>query len=128
MKENKLTIIINKSASEVFNFGLNPINTPSWVDSIIHEEVDGFPIKEGTIYRHTNPDGEWSEYVVSRFKENEMFELTKKNSAYRVMYTFKPISETQTELNYFERMEEGKLTELFQIKSLEKLKKIVEAQ
>ena len=128
MKENKLTIIINKPISEVFNFCLNPINTPSQVDSITYEEIDGFPIKERTIYKNTNPAGEWSEYVVSEFRENEIFELSKKNSAYKVRYTFKPISKTQTELNYLEWMEEGELIDLFQIKPLEKLKKLIETQ
>jgi hypothetical protein len=128
MKENKLTIVINKPVFEVFNFALNPINTPNWLNPIIYEEVDGFPIREGTIYKNKNSAGEWSEYIISEFKKNEMFELTKKNSHCKVKYTFKPISNTQTELNYFEYMTEGELANMFQIESLKKLKKLIETQ
>lgn len=127
MKENKFSLVINKPLSEVYNFAINPINTPNWADSIIEEVVNEFPIKEGTIYKNMNLDGEWSEFLVSKFKENEIFELTDKNSNYRVRYTFKPISESETELNYFEWMEEGELVRSFQFETLKKLKSIIES-
>ena len=126
MKENKLTIIINKPVAEVFTFGINPINTPDWVESIIQEEVDGFPIKVGSIYKNTSPEGVWSEYTVSKFDENKLFELTDKSSSYKVKYTFTQISENQTELEYLEWMEDGELSSPFPMKSLRKLKELIE--
>lgn len=34
MKENKLTIFINKPVKEVFEYSLESDNVPKWIDSI----------------------------------------------------------------------------------------------
>ncbi|MEI7563640.1 MAG: hypothetical protein WCJ39_08670 [bacterium] len=52
MKENKLTIIINKPINEVFEFSTNPKNTHLWVDSIKEEITNEYPPKMGTIYKN----------------------------------------------------------------------------
>jgi hypothetical protein len=126
MKENKLAITIDKPVAEVFAFGINPINTPAWIDSIVQEEIDGLPIRVGTIYRNKNPEGIWNEYKVSQFEKNTLFELTSLNSSYKVKYTFKAISDTETELEYLEWMEEAELESPFTLESLSKLKEIIE--
>jgi len=52
MKENIISIIINKSIHEVFEFSTNPQNTHLWVDSIKEEMTNEYPPKLGTIYKN----------------------------------------------------------------------------
>jgi uncharacterized protein YndB with AHSA1/START domain len=123
MRENKLKIVINKPASEVFDFYVDPSNTPLWVDSIVKEETNEWPIKLGTIYRNQNKAGTWSEYTVTDLKEDETFELTMKDSNYHVRYTHLP----NNVLEYYEWVDEGELNGPFTQDILEKLKMVVES-
>lgn len=126
MKSKRLVIKINKPVSKVFEFVTNPINTPKWVESITAEETNETPPRQGTIYRNQNRAGEWSEYEMTKFEQNKMFILSNRRNAYHVEYTLIPIDANTTELEYYEWVDEGNLTEPFTMGTLEKLELVLE--
>lgn len=127
MKDLKLIIQINKPVSVVFDFVINPKNTNKWVNSIVEEQTNEWPVKTGTIYKNCGVDGVWSEYELTEFVENKMFVMSKKNSSYHVKYTLTQINENTTELEYYEWVDNGILDEPFTQDILEKLKNILES-
>lgn len=132
MKDLKLTTIINKPVDEVFTFTLNPSNTPKWVDSIVTEQSNEWPVKLGTVYRNQRKNGEWPEYAMTAFELNKMFVLSQKNDDFNVGYSFKPLSGgVATKLEYRVWKDDGDLQESLTIEVLnsilKKLKEIVEA-
>jgi hypothetical protein len=127
MKSCKLTIQINKSASYVFQFTLNPKNTSLWIDSILKEEVNETPTKIGTVYRNVNTEDKWSEYTVTQYEKNNYFELVSSDKNYHVKYTLTPLDSMKCKLEYFEWVESGQLESPFTIQILEKLKLVLES-
>lgn len=126
MRDNKLKVTINKSAAEVFGFVINPDNTPKWIDGLIEETTNESPVGLGTKYRNRNKDGEWSEYVITKFVKDKVFVMSKQGSNYRVQYTLKSIGAAQVNLEYYEWVDEGDLEEPFTEKILNKLKAAIE--
>lgn len=126
MKEVTLTIEVNKPVSELYAFAINPANTPKWIDSIVIEETNEWPIQLGTVYRNRGESGGWAEYIVTALKENELFELKEKDGGYRVRYTFTPLSPTSSRLEYSELVEEGEIEQPFTQGVLDKLKRVIE--
>lgn len=121
MNKNTLHIDVNTSVEELFEFTINPNNTASWVDIIEKETVDSYPIGLGTIY--TN---EFSQFTVSAFIENAIFELSEINGEYIVRYTY-TVTKEGAHLEYTEWMKDGSnLSDPFTQANLEKLKKVLE--
>ena len=127
MKNKKFTIRINKPVSEVFAFTLNPQNTPKWIESIVQEEVNEYPTKQGTKYRNQNKEGKWSEYIVTEFEKDKMFTWIKDDKSYFVRYSFTPTDDNSTELEY-EWPDKGKVDKSFIQEILDKLKHVLEKE
>lgn len=131
MNKIKQTVTINRSAHVVFEFTLDPVNTPKWIDSIVQEEVSEQPTKEGTIYRNQTSDGTWNEYEVTAFEQDRMFTFSKKDGEYHVKYTFTPMGAGQCELEYCEWTDSGSMEGLFSEDALanvlSKLKVVIES-
>ena len=128
MKDKRLTIVINKPLQAVFDFTLDPLNTPKWVGSIVQETRNETPTKLGTVYKNQNNKGEWSEYEVTEFEPNKVFVMSQKNGSYHVKYTFLPVSENQTELEYYEYVDNGEISQPFTQEVLQKLKVVMEQE
>ena len=125
MKENKLTIIINKPINKVFEFSTNPKNTHLWVDSIKEERTNEYPPRMGTIYKNHWDTTTRDSYSVVEFEQDKLFTLTDMDENYHVRYTYKEM-EGQTEMEYFEWMATGNLSNPYTIDVLEKLKSVME--
>ena len=126
MKQNKITIIINKPIKEVFEFTTNPKNTHLWIPSIDEEIAEEYPSKINTQYKNRGKDSDWDFYKVLEFEENKIFTLTDLEGNYSVRYTYKKLSDNQTEMEYFEWMKDGELSNPFTKEILMKLKSIME--
>jgi hypothetical protein len=126
MKENRLIVRIQKPVSEVFDFTITPSNTPAWIDSIIEEKINGSEIKVGTQYTNIDRGGVTNLYQVTKFESDRVFELRSVTSTYHVRYTYIAISPEETELEYFEWVDNGVLDNPFEQGTLEKLKVVLE--
>lgn len=126
IKKNRLLITIRASASRLFDFLLDPNNTPKWIDGIVHEEVSALPVQEGTIYRNLNSQGAWNEYIVTSLEKNKSFIMKMSDGNYHVRYTLVPVSETETELEYFEWVIRDALVTPFTMEMLIQLKNRIE--
>jgi hypothetical protein len=126
MRENKLTIQINKPIHEVFKFTITPPNSTLWIPSVVKEETNEWPIRIGTIYKLQNNKSERSEVIVANLKENEFIEWISKDKNYHCRYTFKIIDKDISELEYAEWVDRGQIDEPFTLEVLEKLKLVLE--
>jgi hypothetical protein len=125
MNESKLKIRINRPSDELFDFILDPLNTPRWIDGIVKEETNESPTRLGTVFRNQNLDGKWNEYKVTAFKPGLVFTLSQKNSDYHVTYTITPLGKS-SELEYFEWVDKGELEEPLAPVALQKLQAVME--
>ena len=123
----RLSIQIEKPVSEIISFVLNPKNTPLWIDSIVKEETNEWPVKLGSIYRNQSQNGDWNEYTLAELKDNG-FTMVQKDGNYHVQYTLTPLSGNSTDFEYYEWVESGELENPFTIEILEKLKKVLEVK
>lgn len=101
MKNVKAVVTINKPVAAVFDFAINPENTPKWVDTIAAEQTNEWPVKLGSIYHNQRQNGAWSEYEVVAFEPNKTFVLQQKQDGFYVGYDFRPAEGgVATELEY----------------------------
>ena len=126
MKENKITIIINKPIEEVFEFTINPKNTPLWIHSIAEEVSEEYPPKINTRYKNRGKDSDWNVYKVVEFRKNKIFTLTELDGNYSVKYTYNRLGENKTEMTYFEWVKKGEIQNPFTQKIIDKLKSAIE--
>ena len=127
MQENKITIIINKPIEEVFEFTTNPKNTHLWIPSIEEEIAEEYPPKIGTQYKNRGNDSDWDFYKVVEFQKDKIFTLADLEDNYHVKYTYRKISDNETEMEYFEWMELGDLNNPFTDDIIQKLKSVMES-
>jgi len=125
MKENKITVIIDKSIDKVFEFTINPQNTHLWIPSISVEVSDEYPPKINTRYKNRGEGDDWDEYKVVDIKKNEVFILSDLDENYFVKYTYRKLDDNKTEMEYFEWMTNGELSKPFTESILGNLKKII---
>jgi hypothetical protein len=127
MQENKISITINRPVSEVFNFTIDPANTPKWIDDIKKEETNEWPIKIGSVYRNIDGSGKWTEYTLMDLEENRLFELASKEGGYHVRYIYTQTTGNISMLEYFEWVDDGELLAPFSQVILERLKDVMES-
>ena len=128
MKENKLTIFINKPVKEVFEYSLESNNVPKWINSIKEEIPEERPVKLGTKLRNIGVDSqEWNKYEVIDFQPPRTFTLKRLNGDYFVKYTCTE-KDNGTEFEYFEWSEYGELDGLMEMSALELLKELIEKE
>ena len=126
MKENKLTIFINKPVKEVFAYSLESNNVPKWITSIKEEIPSEIPVKVGTKLKNIGINSStWNYYEVVEFEQNKTFTLKRLNGDYFVKYTCKQ-KDNGTEFEYLEWATNGDLDDLMEMSALELLKKLVE--
>lgn len=125
MKELKQTIVINKPIEEVFTFTINPANTSKWVESIVTEQTNEWPVKLGAIYRSQNRAGEWAELELTALEPNKAFTMRMVDGS-EVRYSFTAPNTDITKLDYV-WASDGLLDASFLDSILTKLKTVIEA-
>ena len=114
MKENKLTIFIDKPVNEVFEYSLESNNVPKWILSIKEEIPSERPVKIGTQLKNVGVNSSnWNYYEVIAFEQDKTFTLKRLNGDYFVKYTCIP-KENGTEFEYYEWAEKGELDDLME--------------
>jgi hypothetical protein len=128
MEENKITIIIDKPVSEVFEFTTNPKNTHLWIPSIEEEISDKYPPELNTIYKNRGKASGWMVYKVVEFEKDRLFTLCDSDNNYFVRYTYRKLDGNKTELEYFEWVKKGELKSPFSYATLLNLKAILQGK
>jgi len=126
LQENKISVVIKRSVRDVFEFTTNPKNTPLWILSIKEEVADPYPPKIGSQYKNHSGDLNWDIYKVIAFERNKIFTLSDLEDNYHVQYSYRSLDPDTTEMEYFEWVNEGDISNPFTKKVLEQLKFVME--
>ena len=128
MTDQKFAIRICKPIQEVFAFITNPAYTPEWIHGVVKEEAEGERVQVGTIIRNWNEDGKMNEYTVTAYNESTVFQLESTIADYKLRYTCTPISDNETEFEYYEWSESGQLHSSSIEEILNELKTVMESK
>lgn len=126
MKDNRLKIRINRPVHEVFQFVITPPNSVRWINSVVDEKTNEWPVKVGTVYKLKNENREVSGVIVKQIEPDKMIEWVSEDGNYHCRYVFEPIDKKTSEFNYYERVDKGDLEGPFALTVLEKLKSVLE--
>lgn len=126
MKDQKFVVEINKPIEEVFAFITDPAHTPEWMHAIVKEEAEENSIHVGTIIRNWDSKGNMNEYKVTEYNKPTIFQLESTIADYKLRYTCSPISDNQTEFEYYEWSESGQLHSSSMQSILNELKNVME--
>ena len=122
MKANEIRITIASPQEKVFEYTLEPKNTPQWVSDVIEMKTDTDQIDLGTKY--------FNEFItreVIDYDRNSFIELADVEGPYSCSYSFRKIDDEHTELIYFESHSDGSEIEYPMDKqSFERLKNLLE--
>jgi len=122
MQTNEIRITIKAPPEEVFEYTIEPKNTHLWVKGAGKETVDTQQIGLGTKYINN-----YGVLTVTDYDRDKFFELTNNETEYLCSYSYRKISDQETELIYFEYMKNGsELSDPMKQKSFNKLKEILE--
>ncbi len=128
MKDNKLTVCIHKPVDEVFTFTVTPPNSTLWIDSIVDEKTNEWPVQKGTRYILRNGKGDSFKVIVTAIEKNKMVEWISHDRNYHCRYRYRPFDNTSTEFLYFEWVDNGNIKDPFTMETLEKLKSVLEGR
>ena len=126
MRENKITVIIDKPIDEVFEFTTNPQNTDLWVPFISKETSSEYPPQIGTIYKSCRENNSWSEMKVVEFENNKKFVISDFDENLFVKYFYRYLDKNKTELEYSDWMTDKDFDSPITKDVLKNLKKIME--
>lgn len=130
MKKNTLTVEIEKPIDIVFDFTVNPNNTPRWVPSVLEEKATDTKVKVGTVYNQivkgSSGETKKSALVVTGFIKNKMLDFHLVNGQYTCSYRYEEIP-TGTRMIYSEENGiDGEIESPMTIENLQALKKLIE--
>tara|TARA_B100001179_G_C18604376_1_gene413091 strand:- start:357 stop:731 length:375 start_codon:yes stop_codon:yes gene_type:complete len=122
MVTNEIRMIVHAPHTEVFEFTVEPKNTKHWVKDSVEMSTDTKQINLGTQYSN--------EYVtreVTDYERDKFIELSDTHTPYTCSYSFRKISDTTTEIIFFESSNnEEELEHPLEHKHFEQLKELLE--
>lgn len=127
MKANKLQIVINRLPETVFDFVIKPPNSILWIDSIIDERTDNWPIKKGTIYTLKNKKNKLSRMTVEEYDSKNMVGWISEDKNYHCLYEISKVDKKSSLFKYSEWVDTGEIEDPFTQGVLVRLKKVVES-
>jgi len=128
MKDNKLSVTINRPPAEVFDFTITPPNSTLWIPSIVAEETTELPIRIGTVYTLTEDSGDQFNVTVSGLEQDKLVEWVSSDNSYHCRYTYTPLDDNATQLDYYEWVDVGELENPLQPDALQILKQTIESE